>query len=64
MTDVKNILGSAIEALREASAAMCKGEPFEALAWLHSAKESIEKAEVLIDAQRPVLGPPKEMSHE
>jgi hypothetical protein len=53
-----HFLRNAIESLREAIAAMDKGEPFEALAWLHTAKESIERAEVLIDAKRPAMGPP------
>jgi hypothetical protein len=47
-------------ALEYAIEAMARGEPFEALAFLHGAKGHIEEAETLIDAERKPLGPPQE----
>jgi hypothetical protein len=53
----QNTLQNAIAALK-ALAATTSGETFEALAWLHAAKESIAEAETLIDAERSPLRPP------
>jgi hypothetical protein len=56
---MKQRLQSAIVAMEQAIAAIDRGELFEALAWLHAAKESIALAEQKIESEREQLGPPK-----
>jgi hypothetical protein len=60
MNHAARTLRTASEALREAIAALMRGEPFEALAWLHSAKAIIGEVEEAIERERAALRPPQQ----
>jgi hypothetical protein len=53
-------LREALAAIRNALASIRAGELFETLAWLHSAKENIGKAEQIIESERVPLIPPQQ----
>jgi hypothetical protein len=62
MAQADSALLEAIHALTCAVDCFRRGEPFEALAFIHGAKEKIETAETLIDSARKPLGPPEIIS--